>query len=178
LGVVLGINSLGDKGGQVYEYYLPSFVVYEGVNGGTNSVFDRNGAGSGAVNINTNGGSVFTAHVSQNSADINLSSDAITLTTGSNQNITLSPNGTGVVALSTSLTMPTGSSITYGSIANTSNGGWQFRTNSNTITGIEVACDVFYANTYRTQAGGGGIVFTTPATGLTLNNSCNLIFTG
>jgi len=50
--------------------------------------FDRNGSGSGAINLNTNGGTVFAVNLTQGSATVNLSSNAITLTTGSNQNIT------------------------------------------------------------------------------------------
>jgi len=45
------------------------------------------------------GGTLFASHMTQASADINSSSNAITMTTGSNQNITLTPNGTGATRI-------------------------------------------------------------------------------
>lgn len=68
---------------------------------GTGSVeFSQNGAGTGAVNINTIGGTVYAANLTQGTANINLSSaNGILMATGSNQNITLQPGGTGKVVI-------------------------------------------------------------------------------
>lgn len=83
---------------------------------GANSVeLSRDGAGTGAINLNIIGGTLFAAGLQQGSASITLPSNAITLTTASNQNISLNPNGTGVVAISSNITVPSTNIITYSS---------------------------------------------------------------
>lgn len=52
-------------------------------------MFDRNGSGTGAITVSTNAGTVSTATVT--------SAGALALTTAANGNITMTPNGTGVV---------------------------------------------------------------------------------
>lgn len=67
---------------------------------GANSVeFSRDGAGTGSVNINTIGGTVYAANLSQSAGNINLTSNGILMSTGSNRNITLQPGGTGKVVI-------------------------------------------------------------------------------
>jgi hypothetical protein len=67
---------------------------------GANTVeFSRNGAGTGSVSINTIGGTIYAANLTQSSSSINLSTNGILMTTGSNRNITLHPGGTGTVAI-------------------------------------------------------------------------------
>jgi len=99
-------------------------------------MFDRNGAGTGAITADTNGGTARAANLIQGSASISLPSNAIMLTTGNNHNITLSPNGTGIVTKN--LTLPSLRTISFGTsgkITNNSSNSFAFTTNAGSLTG-------------------------------------------
>jgi len=108
------------------------------------------------------------------------SSAGLTLVTASNDNITLSPNGTGTVVCSKALTVPAGSVINFGTngrIANNSNNSFAFQTNGGGITGTGFGVDFFYANTFFNQVSGNQ-VFTTSGSHLTFNGNAILGSTG
>jgi len=122
-----------------------------------NVMLDRNGSGTGAVNLSLNGSTLIATNLSNGSAFVTTLGDAITLTTGSNQNITLSPNGIGIVVLNKALTVPAGTAISFGTngkIANSSPNSFAFTTNAGVIPGIALGIDRLYASTFVDQVSG------------------------
>jgi len=143
-----------------------------------------------------------------------MGSNAVTITTGSNQNITLTPNGTGVIAANrsisftsdvtltrtsaTHLEIASGGSISSSNVhmGNAYANSLRYQGDSSLVATLGASGAITFASgigmpsgaaitfgtqgniTNRTQAGGGGIIFTTPSGALRLDPGINLQFSG
>lgn len=146
---------------------------------------DNNSAGAVTINhtgtLNTT--TVSATNVSASSAVTTpsvVSGSSITLTPAVNQNVVLSPSGTGSVSVAAPVRLANGGSIyfgTQGRIFNNNNNSWQLLTNGGSQTGTFFGVDSLYTNGIFASTSGQGIIALN-STGMTLGAGKNVLFSG